>query len=99
LGAPSFSVDDQQLTANEVNSYVIISAGEPVTYTWTWLDRLGRAGLAARPAADQSTILVSYVGQIIAQVCRALILRAAKGASSQCRETAWKRDRSLEPVS
>lgn len=31
----SFSSDNQQLTATEVNSYRLTS-GEPVTYTWAW---------------------------------------------------------------
>jgi hypothetical protein len=30
-----FSADDQQMTANEVNSYRLTS-GETVTYTWAW---------------------------------------------------------------
>lgn len=32
----SFSPDDKQLTANEVNTYALISTGEPVIYTWAW---------------------------------------------------------------
>ena len=30
-----FSADDQQLTASEGNSYLLMSS-EPVTYTWDW---------------------------------------------------------------
>ena len=31
----TFSADDQQMTATEVNSYVL-TTGEPVIYTWAW---------------------------------------------------------------
>jgi hypothetical protein len=34
----TFSADDQQMTAMEVNSYVL-NTGEPVTYTWGWQAR------------------------------------------------------------
>jgi hypothetical protein len=30
-----FSADDQEMTATEVNSY-LLATGEPVTYTWDW---------------------------------------------------------------
>jgi len=33
-----FSADNQELTATEVNSYVLTS-GEPVTYVWAWQAR------------------------------------------------------------